>query len=101
MLDECEGSEDGADGALFVLDTEGAEIVEVEKVKSSCSAVRTPEHGLKKGKQGTSKIKAKDGAFDLTKILTNDAILPSPSEEKKERLFRKMHSTQVLFADNY
>ncbi|MCP9258118.1 hypothetical protein DINM_002637 [Dirofilaria immitis] len=50
----------GSDAELFVLDTEGSKI--------------------------TSTTRGKDNVFDVTKILTNDVVVPSPSEEKKKEL---------------
>ncbi|KAL4002766.1 PSP family protein [Acanthocheilonema viteae] len=84
---------DNDDGELFVLDTEGAEIVEVEEVnKKNVTMIATPEHDLEKEERKVlieaSSTKGNYDGFDVTKILTNDVILPSPSEEKKESTFK-------------
>lgn len=97
---------DGSDGELFVLDTEGADIVEMEEVnKKSLDAITTPKHGLEKEDRKVlleaSKTREKDDVFDMTRILTNDAILPSPSEEKKERLFLNIHNTGCVIHISY
>ncbi|VDM92654.1 unnamed protein product [Onchocerca ochengi] len=88
ISDEGESS---GDGELFVLDTEGTEIVEVEEVNRK-SLIKTPKHDLEKEErkilQKASKIKGKDNIFDVSKILTNDVVVPSPSEEKKESTFK-------------
>ncbi|VDM08623.1 unnamed protein product [Wuchereria bancrofti] len=90
VVSEDDGNSD--DRELFVLDTEGAEIVEMEGVKKSLTEATTEEYGSKKeGRKvllKTSKTKGKDEVFDVTRILTNDAVLPSPSEEKKESVFK-------------
>ncbi|CAG9536768.1 unnamed protein product [Cercopithifilaria johnstoni] len=82
-----------SDDDLFVLDTEGSRIVEVEEVnKKNLTVTATPGHGLEKEERKvllkTARIRGKDNVFDVTKILTNDAALPSPSEEKKESTFK-------------
>lgn len=83
----------GGDGELFVLDTEGVEVVEVEEVnKKSLTVAATPKHDLEEEEEHnvspkTLGTKGKDDVFDATKILTNDVALSMPSEEKKERLF--------------
>uniref|UniRef100_A0A2K6WG42 PSP domain-containing protein n=1 Tax=Onchocerca volvulus TaxID=6282 RepID=A0A2K6WG42_ONCVO len=73
------------------MDTEGTEIVEVEEVNRK-SLIKTPKHDLEKEErkilQKASKIKGKDNIFDVSKILTNDVVVPSPSEEKKESTFK-------------
>ncbi|EJW73950.1 hypothetical protein WUBG_15144 [Wuchereria bancrofti] len=71
---------------------------QMKELPSNQSAVRIPvlcdaeEYGSKKeGRKvllKTSKTKGKDEVFDVTRILTNDAVLPSPSEEKKESVFK-------------
>ncbi|VDK79560.1 unnamed protein product [Litomosoides sigmodontis] len=82
----------GGDGELFVLDTEGAEVVEVEEVnKKSLTVTATPKNGLEKEEHNVSPktlgTKEKDVVFDVTKILTNDVALPLP-EEKKESTYK-------------
>uniref|UniRef100_A0A0R3S6T9 PSP domain-containing protein n=1 Tax=Elaeophora elaphi TaxID=1147741 RepID=A0A0R3S6T9_9BILA len=82
--DDCE---------LFVLDTEGTEIIDVEEVnKKSLTVITAPKHGLEKEERKvfleTLRTKGKDDVFDMTRILTNDTVLPSPSEEKKESTFK-------------
>uniref|UniRef100_A0A915PIE9 PSP proline-rich domain-containing protein n=1 Tax=Setaria digitata TaxID=48799 RepID=A0A915PIE9_9BILA len=83
---------DDESGELFVLDTEGAEVVEVEGEKKSPNVVTTPNHSPGKEERGVllkpSKTRRTDEIFDVTKILTNDAVVASPSEEKKESLFK-------------
>ncbi|OZC09545.1 hypothetical protein X798_03503 [Onchocerca flexuosa] len=91
ILQISDESECNGDGELFVLDTEGAEIVEVEEINRK-SLIKTPKHDLEKEErkilQKASKTKGKDNIFDVSRILTNDVVVPSPSEEKKESAFK-------------
>ncbi|VDN89385.1 unnamed protein product [Brugia pahangi] len=90
VVSDDDGNSD--DRELFVLDTEGAEIVEMEEVEKSLTEDTAEGYGSKKeGRKvllKSSKTKGKDEVFDVTRILTNDAVLPSPSEEKKESVFK-------------
>lgn len=60
--------------------------------------ITTPNHGLEKEERKvllkTPETGGKSDVFDVTKILTNDAVLPSSSEEKKERLFVNTHKLE-------
>lgn len=99
MSVETGGSGGSDDSDLFVLDTEGSEIVQMEEVnKKNLSVITTPNHGLEKEERKvllkTPETGGKSDVFDVTKILTNDAVLPSSSEEKKERLFVNTHKLE-------
>ncbi|KAM3723210.1 Uncharacterized protein ACO02O_06477 [Dirofilaria immitis] len=83
----------GSDAELFVLDTEGSKIVEIAEANKKSIAMNTAQkHGLEKKERKillkTSTTRGKDNVFDVTKILTNDVVVPSPSEEKKESAFK-------------
>lgn len=106
MTDEQLNQDDAVDD-FFVLDTSGIEAVEKEETEEveeiriiSPAPVQCLQAEGRTDSQRALKTRRKEETFDLTKILTNDAAIASPSQEKKERssltILQKIYRKEFL-----